>query len=177
MIRCGDHTQYLNQGPFIRKISCLNNKKEGNLWESQGSKCWAKFLSGGKKKKDRKRKGSKLNLLVCEAAVDIDKGTQCNSNNKLLSLTLHSTFNPFKWTTQMYPKQKFRIIVCPIMGGTHAVDSWGKHQYKQSKTKRKVPGILLDNWLFQQGSNSRTIFWALLCDNNKDMSQIKGPCE
>ena len=35
----------------------------------------------------------------------------------------------------MYPKQKFRIIVCPVMGGTHAVDSSGKHQYKQSKTK------------------------------------------
>ena len=39
-----------------------------------------------KKKKKTKRKGSKLNLLVCEAAVDIDKGAQCNSGNRLLTI-------------------------------------------------------------------------------------------
>ena len=49
-----------------------------------------------KKKTEKETKGSKLNLLVSEAAVDIDKGAQCNSNNKLYSLTLYSIFNPFK---------------------------------------------------------------------------------
>ena len=83
MIRCGDHTQYLHQGPFIIKISSLTSKKDKEIFENFRVASAELNVCRVKKKKDRKRNGSKLNLLVCEAAVDIDKGAQCNSNNKL----------------------------------------------------------------------------------------------
>ena len=34
MIRCGDHTQYLHQGPFIIKISSLTSKKDKEIFEN-----------------------------------------------------------------------------------------------------------------------------------------------
>ena len=84
MIRCGDHTQYLHQGPFIIKISSLTSKKDKEIFENfRVASAELNVCRVKKKKKDRKRNGSKLNLLVCEAAVDIDKGAQRNSNNKL----------------------------------------------------------------------------------------------
>ena len=70
MIRCGDHTQYLHQGPFIIKISSLTSKKDKEICENfsvaSAKLNFCRVLK--KKKKDRK------NVLVCEAAVDIDKG-------------------------------------------------------------------------------------------------------
>ena len=33
MIRCGDHTQYLHQGPLIIKISSLTSKKDKEIFE------------------------------------------------------------------------------------------------------------------------------------------------
>ena len=34
MIRCGDHIQYLHQGPFIIKISSLTSQKDKEICEN-----------------------------------------------------------------------------------------------------------------------------------------------
>lgn len=87
MMRCGDHTQYLQQGPFTRKISCLTSKKDKEIYENfRVASAELNFCLVKKRKKDRKRKGSRLNLLVCEGAVDIGKGAHCNSRNKLFKV-------------------------------------------------------------------------------------------
>lgn len=81
----GSHTISTSRAFYYKKlISSLTSKKDKEIFENfRVASAELNVCQVKKKKKDRKRNGSKLNLLVCEAAVDIDKGAQRNSNNKL----------------------------------------------------------------------------------------------
>lgn len=56
-MRCGDHTQYLHQGPFIRKISCLTSKKDMEIYENfRVASAELNFCQVKKKKRQKKKR-------------------------------------------------------------------------------------------------------------------------
>lgn len=61
-MRCGDHTQYLHQGPFIRKISCLTSKKDKEICENFRVAS-AELNFGRVKKKRQKKKRIQVELI------------------------------------------------------------------------------------------------------------------
>ena len=63
-MRCGDHTQYLHQGPFITKISCLTSKNNKEICENfRVASAELNFCRVKKKKKRQKKKRIQVELI------------------------------------------------------------------------------------------------------------------